>query len=280
MTDSIRVKETIEQRKSIRTYDTQKLDEDDRSKILEYASGMENPFHIPVRIGFVDLEQSEQPRKLGTYGVIKGATTFLGVVVPQKPLALEAAGYAMEKLILYVTQLGFGTCWLAGTLNREGFTRALGTKEDEWMPAITPIGHPAASPSFHEKVMRNSLKASQRKPWDELFFMHDFDTALTKEAAGAYSTVLDLMRLAPSATNAQPWRVLLKDGSFHFFAVIGKDAAAENPPAVQRVDLGIAACHFHLAAQEYELPGYFEAGKQEDAPDGWKYLFSWIIGEP
>lgn len=46
--------------------------------------------------------------------------------------------------------------------------------------------------------------------------------------------------------------------AFHFYAVMGKEALAENPPAIQRVDTGIAACHFHLAVKEKNLPGHFE----------------------
>lgn len=52
-------------------------------------------FGIPVTIHLIETESSEQPKKLGTYGVIKGAGSFLGVVVPQALLGLEAAGYAM-----------------------------------------------------------------------------------------------------------------------------------------------------------------------------------------
>ena len=207
MIDGIEVKETIGKRKSVRTYDSRGLGVDERKKLLTYAETIENPFKIPTRIGLVDLGDSSEPRKLGTCGVIKGASAFLGIVVPQKLHALEAAGYAMEKLVLYATQLGLGTCWLAGTLNREAFTKALKTGGDEWMPAITPIGYPAQNPSFHEKVMRGSLKASQRKDWEELFFHDDFDKPLTRETAGEYAEILDLLRLAPSATNAQPWRI-------------------------------------------------------------------------
>ena len=65
---------------------------------------------------------------------------------------------------------------------------------------------------------------------------------------------------------------------FHFYAVIGKDAKADNPAAIQRVDVGIGACHFHLAVQEKGLSGRFERGEDRipGAPDGWRYLFSWV----
>ena len=68
--------------------------------------------------------------------------------------------------------------------------------------------------------------------------------------------------------------------AFHFYAVMGKEALAENPPAIQRVDTGIAACHFHLAVKEKNLPGHFERQtlRSSGAPEGWRYLFSWLKG--
>ena len=271
------IRETIEKRRRVRTYAPRPLSREDRERLTGYAESAENPFGVRTRIGLIETERSEQPKKLGTYGVIKGAGSFLGIVVPQEKLGLEAAGYAMEKLVLYATHLGLGTCWLAGTLNREGFTKAMQTGENEWMPAITPVGYPAEKPSFHEQLMRSSMKSAQRKPWKDLFFRADFHTPLTEADAGAYAEALELLRLAPSATNAQPWRVVMDDGAFHFYAVVGKDALADNPPAIQRVDVGIGACHFHLAAQERGLAGAFarQESRVTGAPEGWRYLFSW-----
>lgn len=272
------IRETIEKRRSVRTYETRPLSREDRERLTSYAARIENPFGVPVRIDLIETERSEQPKKLGTYGVIKGAGSFLGIAAPQDKLGLEAAGYAMEKLVLYATHLGLGTCWLAGTLNREGFTRAMHTGEDEWMPAITPVGYAAEKPSFHEQLMRSTMKSARRKPWKELFFRADFKTPLTEADTGAYAEPLELLRLAPSATNAQPWRVVMDGQFFHFYAVVGKEALAANPPAIQRVDGGIGACHFHLSAQDKGLRGAFERleGRSADAPEGWRYLFSWV----
>ena len=273
------VRETIERRKSVRSYEPRPLREEDREKLMAYAAALDNPFAVPVRVALVETAASDEPKKLGTYGVIKGAGQFLGIVVPREKLGLEAAGYAMEKLVLYATSLGLGTCWLAGTFNREGFTRAMQTGEDEWMPAISPVGYPAAKPSFHEQVMRSSMKASQRKPWEELFFRADCRTPLSRAEAGDYAEALELLRLGPSATNSQPWRVAKTEEGFRFYAVVGKAAAEDNPPAVQRIDGGIGACHFHLAAQERELPGGFAHIPEHryGAPEGWRYLFTWVL---
>ena len=86
------IRETIEKRRSIRTYAPRPLSREDRGRLTAYAEGVENPFGVHTRIGLIETEHSEQPKKLGTYGVIKGAGSFLGIVVPQEKLGLEAAG--------------------------------------------------------------------------------------------------------------------------------------------------------------------------------------------
>ena len=129
------IRETIEKRHSVRTYAPRPLSEEDKEKLLRCRDGITNPFGIPVTIHLIETESAEQPKKLGTYGVIKGAGSFLGVVVPQARLGLEAAGYAMEELVLYATHLGLGTCWLAATLNREAFTQEMQVRDDEILTA-------------------------------------------------------------------------------------------------------------------------------------------------
>jgi hypothetical protein len=40
--------------------------------------------------------------------------------------------------------------------------------------------------------------------------------------------------------------------------------------------MGIAACHFDLAARSFGLPGgFFVSDPGLTAPEGWKYSFSW-----
>lgn len=48
----------------------------------------------------VDKELRSDGEKLGTYGVIKGESTFLGVSIPDTKLAPLEAGYEFENLIL------------------------------------------------------------------------------------------------------------------------------------------------------------------------------------
>lgn len=277
---SIPVVQTIQNRHSVRTYENRPLKTEDREALLECMKRLENPFGVPVHKYIVDKKLEADGEKLGTYGIIKGASTFLGVSVPNRELAPLAAGYEFENLILYATHRGLGTVWLAATFNRENFASAMGIPQDELFPAISPVGYPAVKRSLTERLMRSAVKAASRKEWNELFYQADFQTPLTKANAGDYAQPLEMVRLAPSARNAQPWRVRKTENAYHFYADY-KSGLSDGEKRIKQVDLGIALSHFHQTALECGLTGAFERIPPEDIslPETLHYLMSWRIGK-
>ena len=277
---SIPVVETIQKRHSVRTYENQSLLSQDRDALLKYMKQLDNPFGAPVHIYIVDKELRSDGEKLGTYGVIKGANTFLGVSIPNTELAPLAAGYEVENLILLATHMGLGTVWLAATFNRDSFASAMKIPKDELFLAISPVGYPAAKRSLTETMMCSTMKSSSRKEWKELFFQEDFHTPLTKDIAGAYAQPLEMVRLAPSAKNAQPWRVRKTQNAYHFYADY-KPGLSKGEEIIKQVDIGITLSHFHQTALELGLTGAFKQMPQEDAnlPENIHYMISWRIAE-
>lgn len=53
----------------------------------------------------------------------------------------ESLGYVFEKIVLYITSLGLGTCWLGGSFNKADFEKAITLEEDEFIPVISPMGY-------------------------------------------------------------------------------------------------------------------------------------------
>ena len=277
---SIPVVETIQKRHSVRTYENQPLLPRDRDALLECMKQQDNPFGVPVHTYIIDKKLSADGEKLGTYGVIKGASTFLGVSIPDTKLAPLAAGYQFENLILFATHMGLGTVWLAATFDRNSFASAMEIPKDELFLAISPVGYPAAKRSLTENLMRSTMKSSSRKEWKELFYQEDFHTPLTQELAGAYARPLEMVRLAPSAKNAQPWRVRKEGAVYHFYAHY-KPGLSKGEETIKQVDVGIALSHFHQTALELGLNGAFEQMSQEEAnlPENLHYMISWRIAE-
>ena len=275
---NIPVKETIKKRVSTRTYTSEKLSKDDKDKLLKAISELNNPFGENVKIQLVEKDTVSNGEKLGTYGVIKGAHTFLGVTTDRTELAPLAAGYQFENLILIATNMGLSTVWLAATFSREQFEKAMNIGKDEVFPAISPIGYATGKKSITESIMRKAMSADKRKPWEEMFFKDSFETPITKEDAKEYRDSLEMLRLAPSAKNAQPWRIVQKDGSYHFF-IIYKGNISKEEKFIKEVDLGIGLSHFHQAALENGLDGEFVKldAVNIDIPENTKYIISWKI---
>ena len=123
--------------------------------------------------------------------------------------------------------------------------------------------------------MSKTVNSRSRLSFSELFFNGDFSTALSEEAAGEYAYPLEMLRLAPSAVNKQPWRVVLADKAVHFYKCGNMSEAMGFD--MQRIDVGIGMCHFHLAAEEIHLKGHFERVLPDlSAPENVTYIASWI----
>lgn len=264
--------ETIKHRRSVRTFDGTALRPEDAQKILAFAEKLENPYDLPVTWKLLDAKRHGLSSP-----VIVGTDAYIAGKMRRAPHAEEAFGYMFEKVVLFAENLGVGTTWIAGTMNRDAFEKAMEVAEGEVMPCVSPLGYPAKKMSLRESVMRKGVKADSRFEFGELFFDGSFDKPLTREAAGRLAEVLEAVRLAPSAVNKQPWRVVLCGEKAHFYEKQsrGYDSGGWD---IQKIDMGIALCHFELAAQALGLTASFEiADPKISSADGAGYIGSFAV---
>jgi hypothetical protein len=274
-------------RASWRSYNDEPLRPEDRDRLTAFAaSPPASPFGNAVRLAVVGTAADDNrgpARAFGTYGVVAGARDFLVGAVRRGPMDLEDFGFAFEYAVLYATALGLGTCWLGATFTHAGFARAIALAADEVLPAVSPVGYAAGRRTAVDRVTRWGARSSVRKPWGRLFFDGSFAVPLTPEAAGPYAEPLEMVRLAPSASNRQPWRLVRAGVVFHLFLsrTPGYNARLINVPGgdLQRLDMGIALCHFTLAAAELGLPGSWRIAEPPRAagalPPRASYVASW-----
>ena len=253
----IDVKETIKKRISTRSFLEKSLTNDDKNKLMNFYNTLTNPFCVNVRVQYISKETGVENVQLGTYGTIKGAKDFLVITVKDEPFAMEAVGYQFENLVLYATDMGLGTVWLAGTFSRKDFKNIMDVSNNELFPCISPIGYPAETRSFFEKIMRASLGSKNRKAWNKLFYLNDFNQTLSQTDAGKFETALEMLRLAPSSTNAQPWIAVKEGDNIHFFCNY-KNSISDDMKKIKHLDLGIGLAHFHQTAMSEGLDGKFE----------------------
>ncbi|MBR0397636.1 MAG: nitroreductase, partial [Eubacterium sp.] len=195
--------ELIKTRRSVRTFDGRILTTEDRTKLLDFIEQIENPYEIPVH--FRILNASEH--RLSS-NVLSGAVNYIAAKVRHIPHAEEAFGYTFEMLVLYAQSLGIGTTWIGGTMDRSSFETAMQLENGEIMPCVSPLGYPAKKMSLRETLMRKGVKADSRLPFEELFFSGTFSRPMTPAEADSLFRPLEAVRLAPSAVNKQPWRVV------------------------------------------------------------------------
>ena len=237
--------ELIRSRRSVRTFDGEGLRADDLEKLSSFMAELKNPYGIPVECKLLDAKQ--QALKCP---VVSGTDLYVGAKAKRVPHVEEAFGYSFETLVLYAQSLGIGTVWVGGTMDRAAFERAMELKADEIMPCMSPLGYPAKRMSIRESMMRKGVKADNRKPFETMFFDGAFDAPLTPEKAGSLAHPLEMVRRAPSAVNKQPWKAVLKSGTVHFYLKHAKGFVSEAVGDMQKIDMGIALCHFALAAEE------------------------------
>ena len=272
----IDVKKAVQDRVSIRSYEERSLTKEDKSKLMDFNASLTNPFGVDVKVQYISKDKGAEDVQLGTYGTIRGAKDFLAITVKDQPYAMEAVGYQFENLVLYATDMGLGTVWLAGTFNRKDFKNVIEISDEDLFPCICPVGYPGQKRSFIEKITRASLGSKKRKEWDKLFFLDDFSKSLTKEGAGRYTDALDMLRLAPSATNAQPWAVVKEGDKFHFFCNY-KNSLNNDVKKIKHLDLGIALSHFHQTAMSDGLNGKLEVTDIDfDVPENMHYIITYM----
>lgn len=236
--------ETIRKRRSVRTFDAKAISTEDAQKIAAFAEKTENPYNIPIQWKVLDANAYDLFSP-----VIVGTDTYIAGKLPKAKHSEEAFGYAFEKVVLYAQEIGVGTTWIAGTMNRDAFEKAMEVKEGEVMPCVSPLGYPAKKMSLRESLMRRGVKADSRLDFSEIFIDGSFDKPLTKEAAGKLADAFEAVRLAPSAVNKQPWRLVLCGDRVHFYEKKSR-GYDDGTWDIQKIDMGIALSHFELAAGE------------------------------
>ena len=235
-----------------------------------------------VRFEVLKLEGKKwlEKRRLGTYGFIHGARTFIiGIITKPSKYDHEHFGFLFEKIILFATSLDLGTCWLGGTFRRSEFKSQLKLSANERIPAITPIGIPNKQ-NIRSTLIKNFARSQKRKLWRDLFFEGRFSRSLSKEKVDKLYKPLEMVRLAPSASNSQPWRII-KDQNEHIYHFFSKRKRSKSLrvfrfPDFPRIDMGIAVYHFHASVIQDGLIGKWYVLKPDiHIPEPLEYLISW-----
>jgi nitroreductase len=265
------VQQLIKNRKSCRTFEKKTIE---GPKLDEFEKFLKLCSNDTFRFDIIEKPVGHEGQKLGTYGVIKDARIFVAAIAKKKTADMCELGSVFETIVLYGADKGLSSCWLGGTFDRAGFSEMLNIADDELVPIVIPFGYAAHSKSILERLMRTFVGSANRYPWNELFYKFSQETPLTPEEAGDYRLPLEMLRLAPSARNRQPWRII-KDGLGCHFYLSRSKGFEKYEYDIQLIDVGIALSHFALMARDNHVRGriiYSDPGIKSNL----EYVRSWV----
>lgn len=275
------VSELVAKRHSVRTYLLRKLDKSTLEACMAPLTAETALFGAATRYEAIHVDHT--PVKLGTYGMIHGAKSFIVAIASKKDLRAGylQIGYQLEQTALLAIEHDMGTCWLGGTFDKTAFWQAGSVGADEQLVIVLPIGFPSEKRRILERIVQGAAGSSNRRAFEKLFFHAHDGTPVTEETAGAFSLPLSCVRLAPSAVNRQPWRVYLSDKAANFYMEKGRQTDQSlSKPNSSYVDMGIAMCHFEAGAQQAGLTGkwYFE-DPQLTVSESCEFIGSWRLDQ-
>lgn len=258
--------EAIKERRSVRSYDGKGITPEQRTELEKAIEQASSPFggSVTIRLKPFDLKGGYKP---STYGMIRGAENFFLLGIGSDEESALTAGFRFEQVVLKAWQMGLGTCWIAATFKGSDFDRGETWPDGEELRIICPVGV-AVVGSIKEKLTRLTLGSAKRKPFDSLFFYQDFNTPVPPD--NQFREALEMLRIAPSSTNSQPWRALVDGDSVHFYY------KPKSPASV--LDTGIGICHFYETERFNGRDGVFtKQASYPAAPDDWRYLRTFTL---
>ena len=270
----------IETRISTRTFTETPLTPTHLEKISTFLENPKNqvgPFGHKIEFKWVLETGSQKKEQIGTYGFIQNAQGYILGSSTNDTQEIFDYAYVLENIVLYLTSLNIGTCWLGGRFRKQEAMSLLSLAKNEIIPAITTIGYIKEKPRLRDQVVRRVLKAKKRKPEDQLFFYETFEEPLG-ERAGDFQQALHYVRVAPSAQNKQPWRLVFSAdfAQVHFYVAspLGTHPLYMCDPAY--LDIGIAYYHFKAGLDEAGIAGkIFTEEPEIEKPEEYSYITTW-----
>lgn len=237
--------QTIYKRKSVRKYEQEKLSQSDLQDIgdfLNKAAVLDPEIKFETKIVDSDAVKSLIPIK---------APHYLQFFSEAKGDYLLNAGFVLQQLDLYLSSNNLGTCWFGMAKPKKEIIA-----ESDLEYVITLVFGKSKTESH-----RDSIENFDRKSLSEI-----------KSGENHYD-ILEAVRLAPSATNGQPWYFISEKDQIHLYQVEPNFIKKFFYEKMNKIDMGIALSHLWLAAEQQN--NNFEFKKLKESPavvEGYNYL--------
>lgn len=210
--------EYILKRKSIRNFDMSELDYDTINDIERYIENI-IPYDASIKTQTYIFNDEKQ---IAGFFKIK-APHYIAITSEKKENYLLNAGYILEQLVIYLTSIGIGTCWLGGSKPIQGILK------ENSLDYVVMI----ALGKSNELLYRKDISEFKRKNIAEISNLSDTNS------------IMEAIRLAPSASNQQAWYFEMNENEISVYCkkvIVLMDR-------MSKIDIGIALAHIYISTQ-------------------------------
>lgn len=240
--------QNIYKRKSIRRYDLTPLPESVLMEVKAFAESAV-PLIDDIKYEFTYLSAGDVKNLLP----IK-APHYICLYSEAKPNYLMNAGYLLQQIDLYLSHKALGSCWLG--MAKPSKQVAL---QQNGLDFVIMLAFGAPNEPVHRE-----------RP-------DDFKRKLTQEMSSVtgHDALVEAVRLAPSASNSQPWFVsgtpeglILSRERLNMLrgALYGK---------MNQIDIGIALLHLDMAVRHHGRQAIYSFSPQDipgEVPQGYEFM--------
>jgi hypothetical protein len=229
------MRSAIENRISRRKFEKEPITDYEKEKIISVINQLNDVSGLTM--AFMEDGSSAFQNLRKSYGLFSNVRSLILMKGKKEDKDLkEKIGYYGEDLVLAITDLNLGTCWVGGTFDKN----ELVIDSSEELACVVVVGKVAA-PSLTEKMVRSTARRKVKRMEERIIS----DQPLPQWVQNGMKAVL----LAPSAKNTQ--KATFKYENNILSAQIADDYSMDM------IDLGIAKKHFEL-----EAGGKFELGNE------------------
>ena len=253
----------IENRRSVREFTDQNVSAADLALLKAYYYEQCKRLDPRIKTALLVLGSEAREKLEGAAGYnsfLIGAPTYLVLLTQKHPLANLNAGYMMEDLVLKLTEMGLGSCWITFT-DSDAVKKALAIDSRLEVGAILAFGHgkkAARRPRINILSMSNINIFAKRHYMDpkksvaDLVFLNTWGNRLgVEDHLGFFGDMLweslYAVSLSPSYLNRQAFGFLLQDD--RLILVARPDEFTTE--ADGELSLGISMLHFDAVAENW-----------------------------
>lgn len=240
----------IFKRKSIRKYDASPLDDDTLKVITDQIQNLIPLYNdIKTEIKIVSTDDVKQR-------MMKKAPHYLAIFSETKKGYLTNVGFMLQQMDLLFSANGIGSCWQGIPTLKADVMKS----SDNKFIILIAFGKPSVP------LYRDSTSEFKRKSIEKISAIEGVDE------------LLEPARLAPSATNSQPWFFKGNKNMIHVYSVkpnfIKSIVASKYIP----IDVGIAIYHLKVSAEHFGKNVKIFFDEEENSPKGYKYIATLKLG--